>query len=244
MSPDIGQSISKSVVMMKEAVKYLDERNQMAAQNYETEAMYGLNLTAKKLMEAMENAGGSCSGSGMEKFFSQLQSCCNKQKGINQSTLGLEDLGGGLSLEEQAQMERLAAEQEAVRKSVEQLAQEFGERKEILGSLDKLGDELAEVVKDLQNKDVREGTIRAQERILSRLLDAEKSLTQRDYSKDRKAEVGEDIVRKGPDELPYDLGEKDKLQREWLKRVFEESYPKEYEELIQEYFRKLSQEKR
>ncbi len=244
MSADIGRAISQCVAMMKQAVKYLDERNKTAAGNFETEALYGLNLTAKKLMQAMENAGGSCSGSGMEEFFSQLQGMCNKQQGINQQTLNFEDAGGGLSMEEQAQLERLAAEQGAVRKSVEQLAQEFGERKEILGSLDKLGDELAEVVKDLQNKDVTQKTIRAQERILSRLLDAEKSLTRRDYSKDREAEVGEDVVRKGPDELPYDLGEKDKLQREWLKKVFEESYPKEYKELIQEYFRRLTQEKR
>jgi len=69
-------------------------------------------------------------------------------------------------------------------------------------------------------------------------------LSKRDYSRERKAEVGEDIVRKGPDELPFDLGEKDRLHREWLKKVFEESYPKEYEELIQEYFRKLAEEKR
>ena len=244
MSPEIGQSISQSLAMMKETVKYLDERNKGAAQKFEIEALYGLNQTAKKLMEAMENAGGSCSGSGMEEFFSQLQGCCNKQKGINQKTLSFEDLGAGLSLEEQAQLERLAAEQEAVRKSVEELGQEFGERKEILGSLDKLGDEIAEVVKDLQGRDVTDQTIRAQEKILSRLLDAEKSLSKRDYSRERKAEVGEDIVRKGPDELPFDLGEKDRLHREWLKKVFEESYPKEYEELIQEYFRKLAEEKR
>ncbi|MGB2698643.1 MAG: hypothetical protein WBD28_12410, partial [Candidatus Zixiibacteriota bacterium] len=83
-----------------------------------------------------------------------------------------------------------------------------------------------------------------QERILSRLLDAEKSLTRRDYSKTRMAETGEDIIREGPDELPFDLGEKDRLEKEWLKKVFEENYPKEYEELIQEYFRKLAQGKK
>jgi hypothetical protein len=243
ISPDIGRSISKSLAMMREAVKYLYEKNRTPALISEREALYGLNQTAKMLMEAMENVGGSCSGSGMEKLFSQLQACCNKQQGINQQTLGFENMGGGLSLEEQAQLERLAAQQEAVKKSVEELSQEFGERKEILGSLDKLGDEIAEVVKDLQNQEVSEKTIRAQEQILSRLLDAEKSLTKRDYSKDRKAEVGEDIARKGPEELPFDLGEKDRLDREWLKKVFEESYPKEYEELIQKYFEKLTQEK-
>ena len=244
MSPDIARSINMSLAMMQESVKFLDERNKKAAESFETEALYGLNQTAKKLMEAMEQAGGSCSGSGMEEFFSQLQNCCNKQKAINQGTLGFEDSGGSLSLEEQAQLQRLAAEQQAVKKSLDELAEEFGERKEILGSLDKLGDEMSEVVKDLQNKDVTEETIRAQEQILSRLLDAEKSLARRDYSKERKAEVGEDIARRGPDELPFDLGEKDRLQREWLKKVFEESYPKEYEQLIQDYFRRLAQEKK
>jgi len=244
MSPDIGRSISRSLAMMKESVRHLDQRKRETALTFQTEALFGLNQTAKKLMEAMETAGGSCSGSGMEELFSQLQSMCKNQQGINQQTLDFEELGSGLSIAEQAELARLAAQQEAVRKSVQQLAKEFGERKEILGSLDKLGDDIAEVVKDLQGKDVTEKTIRAQEKILSRLLDAEKSLTKRDYSKDRMAEAGEDIIRRGPEELPSDLGEKDRSKREWLKKVFEESYPKEYEELIQEYFRRLTQEKR
>jgi hypothetical protein len=241
LSSDIGMWISKSVAMMENAVKYLDQRNQQAALTHQREALYGLNQTAKMLMEAMDNAGGSCSGSGMEQLFSQLQSMCNKQKGINQQTLDFEGQCPNLTLAQQAELSRLAAQQEGVRKSVEQLAQEFGKRKEILGSLDRMADQITEVVKDLQGRNVTEETIRTQERILSRLLDAEKSLTRRDYSKSRMAETGEDIEREGPDELPFDLGEKDRLEREWLKKVFEEKYPQEYEELIQEYFRKLTQ---
>ncbi len=239
LSTDIGKWISESVAMMEKAVKYLDQRNRTVALTHQREALYGLNQTAKKLMEAMDNVGGSCSGSGMEELFSQLQSMCKKQSGINQKTLDFEGQCPNLTLAQQAELARLAAEQETVRKSMEQLAKEFGERKEILGSLDRMADQIAEVVKDLQSENVTEKTIGTQERILSRLLDAEKSLTQRDYSKDRKAEVGEDIARKSPEELPFDLGEKDQLEKEWLKKVFEENYPKEYEELIQEYFRRL-----
>ncbi|MGB2698706.1 MAG: hypothetical protein WBD28_12735, partial [Candidatus Zixiibacteriota bacterium] len=153
LSTDVGRWISQSVAMMERAVKYLDQRNRQAALTHQREALYGLNQTAKKLMEGLDNAGGSCSGSGMEELFSQLQSMCKKQSGLNQKTLDFEGQCPNLTLAQQAELARLAAQQETVRKSVKQLAQEFGERKEILGSLDRMADQLAEVVKDLQGRD-------------------------------------------------------------------------------------------
>lgn len=243
LSADLGRSISLSIGMMADAIKRLDERNKDAAVLSQIEALYNLNQTAKNLLESMDFASKSCAGSGMEKLFEQLKGMCQKQGGINQETFGYQNLQE-LSLEQKQGLERLAAEQEGVRKSVEELAKEYKERKEILGNLEDLGDQILEVVKDLKGQRVTEKTTRLQEKILSRLLDADKSLTQRDYSKKRKAEVGEDIFHYTPTTLPKDLGEKDRLARQNLEKILKEGYPQEYEKLILEYFKKISQEEK
>ena len=153
--------------------------------------------------------------------------------------------GGGmqLSLSEQAAMQRLAAEQGAVRKSLGELEKEFGGSSEILGRLDDLGEEMGKVVDDLERLRVDQSTIDRQKKILSRLLDAEKSIRKRDYSKKRRAEIGEDVSRPSPEGLPPDFFQPGQMAKDDLSRFLEEAYPKEYEQLIKEYFKALSEER-
>jgi len=197
-------------------------------------------------MQALNAAQKSCSGSGMEQMFDQMQKMCNKQSGINQLTEQLGQCGGPgmqLSLSEQATMQRLAAEQEAVRKSLAQLEKEFGGSSEILGRLDEMGEEMKKVVDDFERLQVDQSTIERQKKILSRLLDAEKSMRKRDFSKKRRAEAGEDVSRPSPEELPADLFQPDQMSQDDLSKFLEETYPKEYEQLIKEYFKALSEER-
>jgi predicted acetyltransferase len=98
---------------------------------------------------------------------------------------------------------------------------------------------MKEVVNNLQQNNVNPETIKKQERILSRLLDASKSMRERDYEKKRKAETGTQITRKSPDEIDLNsLEGKDRLREELLKAL-EEGYSKDYQELIRKYFEEL-----
>ena len=140
-------------------------------------------------------------------------------------------------------MQRLAAEQGAVRKSLGELEKEFGSGSEILGRLDELGKEMEKVVGDFERLHVDQSTIDRQKKILSRLLDAEKSVRKRDFSKKRRAEIGEDVSRRSPEGLPRDILQPDQMAKDDLSRFMDEAYPKEYEELIKEYFKALSEER-
>jgi len=241
VTPDIRRQMSLALALMADAVRRLDQRNKDAACFSQRDAVYNLNQTAKKLLEAMGSLSSSCSGSGLEAMFQQLEKLAQNQSIINEQTLGLEDLVDRLTMEQQQTLQRLAAEQEGIRKNVEQLAKEFGDRKQIMGSLNDLEKQIREVVKDMESQSVTQSTIRLQEKILSRLLDAEKSLARRDYSKKRKAKVGEDIFSLTPESLPSDLAERDRMIKENLEKILKENYPKEYEKLIIEYFRRLSE---
>ena len=136
----------------------------------------------------------------------------------------------------------MALEQEAVRKSLEQLnkeAQASGRQERILGDLDKIAQEMQEVVKNLEQSNVNPETLRKQERILSRLLDASKSMRERDFEKKRKAETGRDVTRRSPNELdPSTLEGKSKLQEDLLKAI-EQGYSRDYQDLIRKYFEGL-----
>jgi hypothetical protein len=246
ISPDVLRFMALSIAGMEEATKRLDERQKSIAQDEQTEAVYDLNVTARKLMQAMQNAEKSCSGSGMEQAFKKLQGMCNKQSGINMETEKMGQCDGQgmqLSLSQQAALQRLAAEQDAVRKALSELEGEFGNRSEIMGRLDELGQEMKKVVGDLERMQVDQSTIDRQKQILSRLLDAEKSMRERDYSKQRRAEVGEDVVRASPKQLSPEEIQKEGSAKDDLSRFMQEAYPKQYEQLIKEYFKALSEEK-
>lgn len=245
---DLRRFMALSVASMDKATKNLEDRKGETASDEQKEAVYDLNVTARKLMQALSEAEKSCSGSGMEQMFKQLQSMCNKQSGINQETekMGMCNKPGGgslsLSLSEQAAMQRLAAEQDAVRKGLGELEKEFGNRSEILGKMSDLGEEMKKVTGDFERLQIDQSTVDRQKKILSRLLDAEKSMRERDFSKQRRAEVGEDVSRPSPKELPSDLYQADQMAKDDLSKFMEEAYPKQYEQLIKDYFKALSEE--
>ncbi len=246
IDPDLLRFMALSLASMEEATRNLDERKKEIAIDEQRESIYDLNVTARKLMQAMGNAEKSCSGSGTEQLFQKMQGMCNKQSGINQQTQKLGQCGGPgiqLSLSQQAALQRLAAEQEAVRKTLSELENEFGNRSEILGRLDQLGEEMKKVVDDLKRMQVDRSTIDRQKKILSRLLDAEKSLRERDFSRQRRAEVGEDVIRKSPEQLPLRTIQEEQKAEEDLFKFMQETYPKEYEQLIKDYFKALSEER-
>jgi hypothetical protein len=247
VSQDVLRYLALSVAGMEEAIRQLDERQREIATDEQKEAIYDLNLTARKLMVAMANAQKSCSGSGMQEMFEKMKSMCDKQCGLNQETAQLGQCNSGqgmeLSMDQQAAMQRLAAEQEAVRKALSELEREFGNGSEIAGRLDKIGEEMKKVVGDFERMQVDQGTIDRQNQILSRLLDAEKSMRERDYSNQRRAEVGEDVVRASPNQLAPEDMTRDASAQDNLSKYMQEAYPKEYEQLIKEYFKALSEER-
>jgi hypothetical protein len=186
----------------------------------------------------MMQGGG---GAGLPSLLQQLQQMIGQQQGINAGTMNLGQLNS-LTPEQQAEMGRLAGQQAAVQKSLEQLneeARQSADRERILGDLGKISEEMKEVVRDLEQKDVNPNTVRKQERILSRLLDAQRSMRERDFEKRRKAQPGEDVVRKNPNELDLSTQEgRNRLMQDLLKAM-EEGYAKDYQDLIRKYFEAL-----
>jgi hypothetical protein len=94
----------------------------------------------------------------------------------------------------------------------------------------------------LRQKNANSETIRHQERILSRLLDAQRSLRRQDVSQQRQSVAGKDVFRRSPDIRQQTLNDfQDRMRRDVL-RMDEEGYTSDYQELIRQYFESLSKQ--
>ena len=233
VGPRLGGAVLQIAKQLEGTSQILAQQKPALAQREGRAALGMMNELATALMDAMEQAGSCSSPSGLCNVFKNLENMCSMQMGINMGTRQLQEMGEeGLSMEMRARMARLAAEQEAVRKGIEDLTRELRGRSEILGRLDDLAEEARKVVEDLKKQNINEETIRRQEKILTRLLNAQKSLRRRDYSKRRKSRPGGEYEVVPPPELSLEERQKQLRDLVYRKRGY---YPPEYEDLIRAY---------
>jgi hypothetical protein len=229
-------------------MQMMEDRNPAGSSARQGEAMSSLNRAAETMQSALNSMmQGGRGGSGMAGLLARLGQLSGAQGGINDQTkeaMG-QGQGQGLTQEQQAAYGRLAGGQAAVQKSLKELADEAknsGDFSKLLGNLDDIAKQMQEVQTDLEQNNVNPNTIQKQERILSRLLDSQRSMRERDYEKRRQAQTGKDIQHASPSALDLSTQEgKDRLREELLK-VLEGKYSKDYESLIKRYFEQLDQQ--
>jgi len=246
LPPAVGALLAKADESMAQATDKLAQGyGGMGVIKMQSEALGNINAAAEILLRASESMCKSSSASGMEQLMQQLQSMCNKQGQINQMTIplmGACQKPGGLNPSQQAMAAKLAAEQAALRKTLEELQKEFEQHANLLGKMDQTIEDMKRVEEDLRSFNITERTLKRQDRILSRMLDAQKSLHKRQYSEKRRSRTGKDVVRKSPGPLPEDLGERKNIIQQSLLQILSNPYPRQYHGEVRKYFRALSRE--
>ena len=243
ISPQLNKTMENVMSNMQNSINHLENRNASQATNEQRRAMASFNSALLSLQNSQNQLSQASSASGFQEFMQQLQQMAGQQGQLNQESLSLfqNSQGGKLELSPDA-LARLAAQQEMIRKSLENMTGKMGERRDVLGRLNELGGEMDEVINELKAKNIDRKVIERQERILSRMLDAQKSIREKEYSRKRKAEYEKQQLAKSPPELQIDLIQKeDRLRRELLEAL-EEGYSPEYKELIKKYFESLYKE--
>ena len=241
VTPEMGKAIGKAHANMVQALQKMTESGDgQSVSDQQSAAMGGLNEAVMAIQESMDSLSSGGSGLGMEQFFLSLEQMGMQQMMINRQMMDLLQQGR-LSLEQQAAMSRMAAEQAAVKKMLEETLEKFGDRSDVAGNLDKLAEEMEEVIEALKTEGASQETVRRQERILSRLLDAQRSVKRKDYSRKRKAKSGQDVFRRSPEDETSSIPDVlDRLRRDIL-RIGKEGYTKDYQALIRSYFEALIQ---
>ena len=131
----------------------------------------------------------------------------------------------------------MAARQAALRKALKELSQEKKEQGKGNPELDNLSDEMNKVEIDLVNKRLNAETLKRQQDIMTRLLEAEKSDRQRDQDEKRQAETAREQKRSMPPALEQYIRQRE-AEIEQYKSVSPDLRPY-YKFLVEEYYQSL-----
>lgn len=237
VSPAMGRSMGSVQANMQEAIKELEARNPSKSSQSQAAARESLNRLARQLANSMESLQESGESSGFSEYMQQLQQMAGQQQGLNQQTMM--QLGAG----NPSMMQQLARQQMQLREALKQIENGMGSDSRMLGDLGKIGEEMEDVAKKLQGKRPSQKVHEQQERILTRLLDAQRSATKKDFSKKRKSETAaSNPFWKGSEVLPEGLGEARNQLYEELIFSLKQDYTREEQALIREYFNRLEAE--
>ncbi len=244
LSPEIGQALAEAGQQMRKSLRELENRNKTGAGSAQQQSMGALNKAAMEMQSTMEGLSASGSALGFEQFIQRMQQMAGQQAQLNQEGMSLfqgQTNSGMLNAAAQQRLQQMAAEQRALQESMEQLHDEMGQRSDVIGRMDNIASDMEKVVQDLEQMKLDRKTIERQQKILSRMLDAQKSMREQEYSRKRQAEVGKEYARRKPDTRQEREDRELKQLQDQLMRALQEGYTPDYERIIEEYFRILSQ---
>ena len=237
ISPKIANAIGKTKTAMDKAIIKLEQRQTSSAKKEMTKSLKELNQIAYLLLESADQMQMSGSGSGFAQFMEQMEQMGQAQQGINKGTMQLPQLS---MMGQQKMMQQLQQQQEQLKQQLEELlGNNPGQNS---GGLSKANEDMEEVIEDFRKRQVDRRTQERQQRILSRMLDSQKSLTQKDYSEKRKSNSAKEVMYAGPMGLPMDKGERDMLIINAMESALQEGHSREYQVIMKQYFRELQKE--
>jgi len=199
-----------------------------------------LNLAAVELLR-ISTALGSSGGEGAQ---GKMQSLTQKQCSIDEALREMLGAGGETwSMEARARMARMAAEQRRLEELLEEIARDATDTHRQLGRLDDLGEEMIDIAERLEEGALDEELLEREERILSRLLESQRSLARRDYEDKRTSRTAGDLRAAVPEGIA-EGPQRTKMILEMIRKGMRERGPVEYEQLIRHYFRALARKVR
>jgi hypothetical protein len=241
----MGSIVTKEVGELNDhidkAVEHVKERRKSNASSEMQFTMASMNNLALMLndhynmmMDAMANAQP---GKGKKKGKMKMEqpNLSKMQQMLNQQ---MEELrkGGKTGRQLSEEMAKMAAEQERIRRALQEMQEMMKEQGGQMPGGDLPG-KMEQTEFDLVNKQITEQTIKRQKEIMTRLLDAEKSMREQDFDEERKGETAKDRNKEIPKEFEEYLKMKEK-EIELLKTMPPKLFPY-YKREVNEYFKRI-----
>jgi hypothetical protein len=241
VSPEMGRKMGTAFAQMEAAKGKMAERNGGGSLGNQDQAMLALNEGAKTIIQTVKQMQESGSASGYEEFLKQMEAMANRQQGINNQGMQLA-LGQMAAAMQESLMGQMLAQQQGVRQSLQQMIDEMQQAgNQGLGDMGGIAKEMDEVIKDLQKRQFTKETSNRQQRILSRMLDSQKSMTTKGFEEERRSETAEQVAWTGPSGMPADLGQRQSLIMNAMNTALKSGYSRDYQNMIRRYFNKLSE---
>ena len=245
-STQIPRQVSALLVQamgkMTQGVEGYEKGNALAGRLHGEDAYGDLNRAVIELNRSTQGCQGGSGGNPSASPSRRMGDMLGMQQKLNDATRRLQQsmpTPGQMTPDERAQMSRLLAEQRSIETELRDIDRQAREKSDMLGRMDRMLEDMKEVVEDMESEGVDQETLDLQERIVSRMLDASRSLHKRDYNKERESRSVGDVYSQGGGPLQEDEARK-KLRRDIL-RALESGTPEEYQELVREYFRAIAE---
>ncbi|GHN00028.1 hypothetical protein WSM22_15170 [Cytophagales bacterium WSM2-2] len=231
---ELNDHLDKSVAAIKDRRK----GNAGAEMQFSMANINNLALMLNDHFDMMMNAAASSkSGSGKKsKGQKSSPSLSKMQQQINDQ---IEKLKGQQKSGRQysEDLARVAAEQERIRRALQEMQEKMkNENGAQIGN--DIPAKMEQTEMDLVNKQITEQTIRRQNEIMTRLLEAEKSMREQDMDKERKGETAKDYQKEMPRAFEDYLRLKEK-EVELLKTLPPKLFPY-YKKEVNEYFKRIN----
>ena len=241
VSPEMGRKMGTAFAQMEAAKGKMAERNGGGSLGNQDQAMLALNEGAKTIIQTVKQMQESGSASGYEEFLKQMEAMANRQQGINNQGMQLA-LGQMAAAMQESLMGQMLAQQQGVRQSLQQMIDEMQQAgNQGLGDMGGIAKEMDEVIKELQKRQFTKETSNRQQRILSRMLDSQKSMTTKGFEEERRSETAEQVAWTGTSGMPADLGQRQSLIMNAMNTALKSGYSRDYQNMIRRYFNKLSE---
>jgi len=256
IKPFVMKELEAIYKNIDESLSQMENRRKGAALVNQQLSMTSMNNLALLLGESLEqmqqqmmsmqsSASGqsSCPNPGNQGGSQKMNSMRGLQEQLNKQLQELRDgqqQGApgkqGQSMSEQ--LARMAAEQSAIRKMMEQFRDQLKEEGRFSdGNINKMIQDMEETEKDIVNNRISRQTLERQQEILTRLLQSEKAERQREEDQQRESQEARDPKLSTPEELP-DFFKMKNRELELLKTLPPSLKPY-YKERVTEYFFKF-----
>ena len=249
--PQFSNQINeKKLEVEKQLIRSLEqmaERNQAQATITTRQALGGINEIAyllANLLEQLQNqSNGDGGGGGMstQQMMQQMQQMGQEQQQINEQIQNMiNDIQGNrLTQDQMERLNQLSKQQNRIRQQLQNMQRngqlEGGDK---LGSeLERMIEQMEETINDLRGGAVDPTLIERQQNILSRMLEAEQAMQERDEEEKREGTTATDTPPGTPPEMTLE-----ELEQEIRNRLNDPNFTKysaDYQRLIEKYFELL-----
>ncbi|HOH78195.1 MAG TPA: hypothetical protein PLO35_00630 [Candidatus Cloacimonadota bacterium] len=199
----------------------------------------GLNLMVYDLMQALNNPSQGGGGGGMQSLMQMLEQMGQEQMAMmmltEQMMMQLQQQGGRMDAAMQQQMQKLASDQQRLADNLKRALQNDPEAQKQGNAIKQIIEEAEAVARQLRSNQLSNDLMRRQENIISRLLDAQRSINKRDTTQKRKGETS-------TQQFPQKAGEIDlkELRRAAMLDDSYKSLPAAYQQVIIKYLKYLN----
>lgn len=245
INPHLINDIQKAQENLSQSVEALTNGQTQQALYCSREGIGKVNSITFYLIKLHEELSNAPPGGGSGSFMDSLKNLSKRQENLNELTKNIDKLikkNGGLTPQQEGILQQMAFEQSLIKQALEELEKHSQSLSEKIGNFGGTLNDMEDVEKGLKNKETDEKVQQRQRRILTRLLDAQKSIRQREAGKQWKSTSGQGFeIKEQPADLPESVKDIKKKILSEIENIPDEKIPFEYRELVEDYYKRLSE---